>query len=159
VKRTGHRASRPDLKLAISAAAGRRFIPFLRRHLKRAHALLAQRTDLRELSLALVGDRRMSALHQRFMGLSRPTDVLSFQLETGRGGRAREGEIIINVAQALRQARRRSRPPHYEVLLYAIHGMLHLSGYDDTTPRSFRAMHRMEDRLLTEMGLGKVFAG
>ncbi len=44
-----------------------------------------------------------------------------------------------------------------EVLLYALHGMLHLSGFDDRTDADFRKMHRMEDRLLARLGIGPVF--
>jgi probable rRNA maturation factor len=55
-------------------------------------------------------------------------------------------------------AKERKIPPDREVLLYAIHGMLHLLGHDDKTARGYRTMHRTEDELLTELGLGPVFA-
>jgi len=45
-----------------------------------------------------------------------------------------------------------------ELLLYALHGMLHLCGFDDRTDRGFRTMHRREDDILTALGFGPVFA-
>lgn len=45
-----------------------------------------------------------------------------------------------------------------ELSLYVAHGTLHLAGYDDRTPREFARMHRREDELLDELGIGRVFA-
>jgi hypothetical protein len=44
-----------------------------------------------------------------------------------------------------------------ELLLYAVHGMLHLCGYDDRTDRDFAAMHRREDHILSRLGVGAIF--
>jgi ssRNA-specific RNase YbeY (16S rRNA maturation enzyme) len=44
------------------------------------------------------------------------------------------------------------------LLLYAVHGTLHLCGHDDRTAREYRIMHRTEDDLLTRLGVGPVFA-
>jgi hypothetical protein len=43
------------------------------------------------------------------------------------------------------------------LLLYGLHGMLHLCGFDDRTERAFRAMHAKEDEILTRLGVGPVF--
>jgi probable rRNA maturation factor len=115
------------------------------------------RTPLRELSIALVGEARMSRLHQQFMNIAGPTDVLTFPLELDNRNRCICGEVIICVPVALREARKRGIPPAKEVLLYALHGMLHLSGFDDRTADAFRTMHRKEDQILTALGLGPVF--
>ncbi|MEO6436101.1 MAG: rRNA maturation RNase YbeY [Tepidisphaeraceae bacterium] len=150
--------------LSITAETGRAHVPFLRRQLKSAYALLAARSNapgglpLRGLSLVLVGDRRMSDLHAEFMGIAGPTDVLTFPMETDAAARVTSGEIIVCVSEARRQARIRKASPQLELLLYALHGMLHLLGYDDRTDRAFRTMHRTEDAILTELGFGPVFA-
>jgi probable rRNA maturation factor len=144
------------LVLHISAKAGRKHIAALRRQLPRAHEIL--RSPLREISLALVGDARMSALHEQFMGIAGPTDVLTFPLDLDSRSRVIGGEVIICVPQAVRQARRRGIAVGHELLLYALHGLLHLSGFDDKTDPAFRKMHAMEDVILTRMGLGAVFA-
>ncbi|HWE97119.1 MAG TPA: rRNA maturation RNase YbeY [Tepidisphaeraceae bacterium] len=149
-------AARP-LDLTITAATGKRFVPFLRKHLKAAHVQL--RPALSELSLALVGDAHMSKLHQQFMNIAGPTDVLTFPLEFDDRGREIAGEVVICVDEAARQAKRRGTPVERELLLYALHGMLHLSGFDDRTDPDFRRMHRTEDQILVRLGLGPVFKG
>ena len=133
-----------------------RHASYLRRHLRRAHALLAP--ALREFSLALVGDRRMAALHEQFMDIPGPTDVLTFELDHDARGRATAGEVVVCVPYALREARRRRVPPRDELLLYALHGMLHLCGYDDRTDRDFAKMHQREDEILKQLGVGAVFS-
>jgi len=114
------------------------------------------------LSIALVGSRAMSTLHARYLGRRGPTDVLAFDLGTDRSLRHVEGEVIICADLAARRARaRRGRRSafHAELALYAVHGILHLAGYDDGAPADYRRMHAREDELLTELGLGPVFGG
>ena len=143
-------------KLTITPATGARYAPFLRRHLRGAHAIL--RPPLRELSLALVGDRRMTQLHEQFLHIAGPTDVLTFPLETDRRGRATAGEVVVCVPEARRRARAEGVSVERELLLYALHGMLHLAGLDDRTDPGFVAMHRAEDDILTRLGVGPVFS-
>lgn len=112
---------------------------------------------LRDLSVALVGDARMAGLHEQFMGIPGPTDVLTFPLDADARGRALSGEIVVCVPEARRQAKERKVPVERELLLYSLHGLLHLCGYDDRTDRAFRIMHRTEDEILTRLGVGPVF--
>jgi probable rRNA maturation factor len=142
--------------LTVSAAVGAAHVPFLRRHVRGAHRFL--RPPLRELSVALVGDRTMSELHRRFMNVTGPTDVLTFPLDADKRGRVLSGEVVVCVPEARRQAKEHKTPVERELLLYALHGLLHLCGYDDRTDRSFRLMHRTEDQILTRLGVGPVFA-
>jgi probable rRNA maturation factor len=143
------------LALDVSASTGKARVSYLRRHLCGAHAIL--KPALRELSLALVNDAEMSELHRHFLGIAGPTDVLSFPLETDSRRRVTSGEIVVCVPEAARQARLRGVPLERELLLYSLHGMLHLCGYNDKTPREFRRMHRAEDMILTKLGVGPVF--
>ena len=143
------------LNLTITAATGREFVPFLSKQLRAAHRILSPK--LAELSVALVGDRRMSQLHQRFMGIAGPTDVLTFELEHDERGRVVGGEVVVCVPEARRQAGARGSDARFELLLYTLHGMLHLCGFDDRTDRGFRTMHRTEDELLNRIGVGPVF--
>jgi probable rRNA maturation factor len=100
----------------------------------------------------------MADLHLRFMDIPGPTDVLTFELDHDPRGRVTAGEVVVCVPYALREARRRRVPPRAELLLYALHGMLHLCGYDDRTDRDFATMHRREDEILNQLGVGPVFA-
>lgn len=144
------------LDLHITATTGREHVPFLRKKLLSAHGLLD--TPLRELSLALVGDARMSDLHNRYLGIAGPTDVLTFELDHDTRGRVTAGEVVICVPEARRQVRGHRMEVRNELLLYALHGMLHLSGFDDTTGLGYRKMHEMEDKVLTRLGIGAVFS-
>jgi probable rRNA maturation factor len=147
--------------VTITAQTGREYVPFLRRYVPRAFNLLnrpAKGLPLGDLSIALIGDAKMSELHREFMSIDGPTDVLAFPLDQDARGAAISGEVVVCVPYARRIAKTRKMDPEREVLLYAIHGLLHLLGYDDTTPAAYRAMHRTEDELLTKLGLGPVFA-
>ena len=112
---------------------------------------------MRELSVALVNDRRMAQLHRQFLNVDGPTDVLTFPLDLDARGRPLSGEVVICVPEARRRAKEHKVPLERELLLYALHGLLHLCGYDDRTAHSFRAMHRTEDQILTRLGVGPVF--
>jgi len=99
----------------------------------------------------------MSELHAQFMGIPGPTDVLTFPLDQDDSGNIVAGEVVVCVPEARRQAKARGTSVERELLLYALHGMLHLCGYDDRTSAAFRAMHAAEDRILTQLGVGPVF--
>ena len=91
------------------------------------------------------------------MGIEGTTDVLTFPLDLDARGRPLSGEVYVNVNHARRESKTRGIPLQNELLLYALHGMLHLSGYDDRTNRDFAKMHEKEDDILRQLGLGPVF--
>ena len=84
-----------------------------------------------EVSLSFVGERAIRTLNRRFMKKDRATDVLSFPLgEKGPDGRFYLGDIVIAVPVAFRQARSKGHSLDRELRLLAIHGFLHLLGFD-----------------------------
>ena len=95
-----------------------------------------------QISVAVVDDRTIAALHQEFLDDPEPTDVLSFVLE--RSPQHLEGEVVVSAETAAANAPRYDNTPEDELLLYAIHGTLHLVGYDDTTPRKRAVMRKRE---------------
>jgi probable rRNA maturation factor len=109
-----------------------------------------------ELTLAVVDDARMAELHEQYCGESGTTDVLTFDLRE-RPNEPPAGDIVICLDEAARQAAERGHATRVEVLLYALHGLLHLLGYDDHTPAEHAAMHRREDALLSAIGVGPVY--
>lgn len=143
-----------DLTLT-AARTGRAYLPYLKRQLPRAIALV--KSSPHEISIALVGDAKMAKLHEQFMNIPGTTDVLTFELDHDARGRVTAGEIVICVPYAAREARKRRHTVREELLLYALHGVLHLSGYDDRTDADYRRMHRKEDAVLTALGIGPVF--
>ncbi len=106
------------------------------------------------VSLALVGDLAITAVHADAMGDATPTDVLAFDLramaDLGPEGSEREfeAEIVIGVETAVRAARRLGRRLPQEVELYLAHGLLHLAGFDDHAPKERARMRRAERRVL-----------
>ncbi len=130
-------------------------VAYLRAHLKSAHAAL--KSPVIDLSIALVGDKTMSKLHLQFMNIPGPTDVLTFPLQEDARGAAVAGEVVVCVSEARRHCRNNGGKLREELLLYALHGLLHLSGFDDRTEPDFKRMHRKEDEILSQLGIGRVF--
>jgi probable rRNA maturation factor len=146
-----------------------------RRLLERAAGLaLAGLAGRRRLSTTLVcvGQREMTELNARFHRRRQPTDVLSFDYgdrKWGAGDRRRlgrrsrtpspeprtpllVGEVVICREVAVREARARALPVAGELLLYAVHGWLHLAGYGDGTAHRRRRMVAAERRILSKLG-------
>lgn len=122
--------------------------------------LHAHRVHRAVLSIVLLDDREMARLHHRFLGRRSATDVLAFDLSetsTRRAAGALEGEIVISVSTARREASRRRQTVAAEAALYAVHGALHLLGYDDGTAADAKRMHHVEDEILRSVGLVDVF--
>jgi probable rRNA maturation factor len=69
-----------------------------------------------------------------------------------------EGELAISTDTAHRQAGHRGHSIEAELALYAIHGVLHLLGYEDKTKAKAARMHEVEDILLESIGVGPVYA-
>jgi probable rRNA maturation factor len=97
-------------------------------------------TKLREISVWLISDRRMSRLHRQFLGQMGPTDVLTFQ----------HGEIFISVETAKRHARAFGNSLVRELQLYIVHGLLHLHGFDDRTQSGARRMEKMQAKIMSD---------
>jgi probable rRNA maturation factor len=118
--------------------------------------------------IMMVPDSRMRALHKQTLGLAATTDVLTFDLRDiqdapglgpDREGAPIEVDTVICVDEARRRAAELGHPLRAEVLLYALHSLLHVQGYDDGTPAQARRMHRREDEILIRLGIGAVYAG
>ena len=108
-----------------------------------------------ELAVALVCDAKMRALNKRYRGLDRPTDVLSFPADSLAPGVPRRsrflGDVVIATGVAKRQARSIGLPVDTEMRRLALHGLLHLLGYDHE--RDGGQMKRLERRLLRWGGI------
>lgn len=117
------------------------------------HALRRERCQAgTEVSVALVSDAAIRRLSRRFLGIDKPTDVLAFPLRGEVVGDHMLGEVIVSVDRARLQARKIGHSPRSEVALLAVHGVLHLLGYDDTTPVAAARMARRQRTLVAEAG-------
>ena len=98
-----------------------------------------------ELSLELVGDRRMRRLNRLYRKKDRTTDVLAFPMrESHNPCPALLGDVVISVPTAIRQAKEAGRSVSDELAALLVHGVLHLCGYDHE--RSAREALRMRRR-------------
>lgn len=99
-----------------------------------------------EISIAVVDDPTIARVHEEFLDDDSPTDVLSFVLDSSPGHL--EGEVIASAEAAISRAPEYDWPAERELLLYVIHGVLHLVGYHDTTPKARTKMRKMEQHYL-----------
>jgi len=107
--------------------------------------------------VTLTGDERLREYNNRYRGLDEPTDVLAFaareqatdqRFQSPPGTEDWLGDIMISLPRARRQARDAGHPVNDEVRLLAVHGFLHLLGYDHAEPAEEAAMTGLTNRIL-----------
>jgi probable rRNA maturation factor len=108
------------------------------------------------VSVAVVDDATIHELNRRYLNHDWPTDVLSFVLEDD--GHHLEGEIVVSADTAAKSAAEIGWTAAAELLLYVIHGALHLVGYRDKSPAARREMRAAEARFLRQFGLDQPHA-
>ena len=132
-----------------------------------------------QISVAIVGDAEIHRVNREFLGHDYPTDVISFLLnepmiesaligdlhsthdlgelplpgDTSNACDFLNGELIVSFETAVREAQAHGWSPQAELLLYVIHGLLHLCGYDDLTDETRPLMRSKEREMLGIWGL------
>ncbi len=106
-------------------------------------------TTVDSLSVALVDDARISRLNRQLLQRCEPTDVIAFEAEQDTEGSS--GEIIISVQTAQRQAQQYGHSLMAELCLLAIHGLLHVMGYEDQTEAGRAEMEQIQQKLIDEI--------
>lgn len=131
-----------DLELAISLTLFRQEIP------------------TGALTLLLTNDARMQQLNQSFRGADTTTDVLSFPAGDPLPGMSKLipylGDIAISLSVAKNQAETSGHTLVAELQLLAVHGVLHLLGYDHLTPCDKARMWSIQSEILTRLGLHNI---
>ncbi|MCG8407291.1 MAG: rRNA maturation RNase YbeY [Phycisphaerales bacterium] len=110
------------------------------------------------LEVAVVGMAEMCRQHERWMGDASPTDVLTFDLRDKIEAGVVDGQLLVCKSVARRRARGRGADWRGELLLYVVHGCLHLCGYDDQDESEASRMHEREDQILSDLGWGEVYS-
>jgi probable rRNA maturation factor len=104
--------------------------------------------------VVLVDDEQITALNEQYLGHEGATDVITFDLaaEAEAALVVEEplviGEIYVSLPVAERASCQYSTGLSYEVMLYIVHGLLHLAGEDDLTPEARRGMRAAEKRVM-----------
>ncbi|MGD9647150.1 MAG: rRNA maturation RNase YbeY [Pirellulales bacterium] len=130
-------------------------VAFDPRLLRRAVRMILADAGLRdgEISVAIVDDQRIHELNRTYLDHDYATDVLSFVLEPGGPDAGMIGEIIASGDTAAREAEHYDWSTAEELLLYVVHGALHLAGHDDRTKVQAAAMRRAESEYLARLGV------
>jgi probable rRNA maturation factor len=110
-----------------------------------------------EVSIAIIDDPTIHEVNRRHLDHDCPTDVISFLL-SDPGVDVLSGELIVSAETAVRMAGRDGVEPWNELVLYVIHGLLHLCGLDDLTETGAAAMRRREAELLEAEGISHPFS-
>ena len=105
---------------------------------RKHHAELA---SLPGIEITVLGARAMARVHRDFLGIPGPTDVITFPY----------GEILVCAPIAAERAREFGHDTTTELALYAIHGLLHLSGLDDTTAAQEKRMAAAQEKILASV--------
>lgn len=110
------------------------------------------------ISLAIVDDAEIHRVNREFLQHDYPTDVISF--DTTESDALLEGEIVVSAEMAKRVAQENGWNPEHELLLYVVHGMLHIVGLNDKTSSETKKMRRAEreymERLVGDPNIGQV---
>lgn len=96
---------------------------------------------LDEVEVSLIDDETIADIHVRFMDIPGATDVITFD----------HGEIHISVETARQQADEFGNSFERELMLYVIHGLLHLAGYEDSSDDDRSRMDRLQEEILQDV--------
>ena len=126
-----------------------------------AEASAGQSTKDGELAIVLTDDSRIRALNQAWRGLDKPTNVLSFPAgdrSGGKGAPALLGDIVIAYETTRREASDQGTPFLHHLAHLAVHGFLHLHGYDHEAEDEAETMERLERQILARLDIPDPYA-
>ena len=126
-------------------------------------ARLEKLTDNTEVDITIVDNDEIHQLNRDYRGIDRPTDVLSFALGEGdeepevEDGEAEHllGDVIISAPRAVEQGEEFGHGLNREMTYLAVHGMLHLLGYDHMEEADKQVMRAREEQVLRELDLAE----
>ena len=108
------------------------------------------------LSIVFVSHQKIRALNKKYLKRNYVTDVLAFDLKDNefpkQMSKTLTGDIIISTDAALKNVNTFQTTLSQELVLYIVHGILHLLGYDDHKPADVKRMRRKEQDILKSLG-------
>lgn len=129
------------------------------------HAAVSERVEEgSELSVSFITNKKIQEINRDYRGKDMPTDVISFAMEElGEGemeiqadGAPRLlGDILISVERAKEQASDYGHSYEREIGFLAVHGFLHLLGYDHMEPEEEKEMNEKQEEILLSFGLSR----
>jgi probable rRNA maturation factor len=146
--------------IRISVASPQELIALDYQALKAAARAVLEGEGVKEakVTLAFVDNPHIHRLNKQFLDHDEPTDVLTFPY-TDPDAKKLEGEVVIGVEVAKDNAADRGHDLALELILYVVHGCLHLCGYSDKTATEEREMRAKEREYLKLLGLPDIAGG
>jgi probable rRNA maturation factor len=132
-RQRGQKVNLRWLRARVAAA-----VPLCLMHLKYGEAPLA---SLLEVEASIVSDKVIAEVHAQFLEDAAPTDVITFH----------HGEIMVSADTAALAAPQHGHSLDEELLLYLIHGLMHLAGWEDEEPDEHDEMHRRQNEVLAQV--------
>jgi probable rRNA maturation factor len=146
-----------QMKIVIEDAQWRAAGRGLAARIEQVGALALKRAKARgALTLLLSGDEKLRELNALFRGKNKPTNVLSFPAHTTKPDYL--GDVAIAYGVTAREAANAKKTVADHAAHLAIHGILHLLGYDHEKPRQALIMERRETEILAEFGIADPYA-
>jgi len=123
-----------------------------------AAAVLVHESTQGDLTIVLTDDDQLQQLNRRYLGIDAPTDVLSFPAAEmdPDSRRAYLGDVLISVPRAQAQAAAAGHPLESEAQLLAVHGVLHLLGFDHAETEERARMWSVQNEVLESIGLAGI---
>ncbi len=112
--------------------------------------VLGKKSSSAKLSIAFVDNNEIKRLNNRYFDLNEVTDVIAFPLNNHKN--SLNGEIVVSVETAVDTAVKENVDVEGEIVLYVVHGMLHLLGYRDGNRDDAEIMHEKESSILKSLG-------
>ena len=106
-----------------------------------------------KMNVVLMDSDTIQQYNRDFLQHDYPTDTISFPLEDRRSEGHLEGEVLVCTDIARERAKEFGWTAEEELLLYVIHGLLHLTGFSDTTPEQQAVMQDKEREYLATLGI------
>jgi probable rRNA maturation factor len=117
------------------------------------HILADGNINSGKINVVLVNSDTIQQYNRDFLQHDYPTDTISFPTEYRRNEGYLEGEVLACAEVAKERAKEFGWTPEEELLLYIVHGMLHLIGFDDATPEQQAVMQEQERTYLARLGI------
>jgi probable rRNA maturation factor len=147
------RAARPALTIDVMLGSelwkdAGKLQTAVRRAVTRAAAMLS--TSDAEVAIVLTDDSTIRALNRDWRDVDKATNVLAFPTKNAAG---HLGDIVLAFETIAREARSEGKPFAHHVAHLAVHGFLHLVGYDHERPKDALEMERTERRILSQLAI------
>ncbi len=127
----------------------------LRRAVREAAAVLSTRRE--EIAIVLTDDSAIRLLNRQWRGIDKATNVLSFPTKDAWGKSPHIGDIVLAYETVARQARDEEKPFTHHLAHLAVHGFLHLLGYDHQRTKDAETMEQIEREILRRLAIANPY--